>query len=237
MKKGNLWIFGDSYATIPKDDFEKNKNWYWIPSLTDRLGHINFYNIAQNGVANEWSYYSFVNNLNLINPKEDTIIFIITQIERQWFFSDNVGASNHYMSGIENYVDKNQATAIKYYQKYLSDNPQDIIRAQCLVYALAFIKLKQNLNLTLLPGFREPDIDYGDNKGCLFDICINEVKGNNITAWSNWLTNSKNAGRDPRVGHLSKPNHIILTDKLYNSISNKSLLDLSTGFEQGIYNV
>lgn len=234
MKKGILWIFGDSYATIPKEDYEINKEWYWIPSLADKLGHHNFYNIAHNGAANEWSYYNFVNNLHLINPKEDSIIFITTQVHRQWFFTDNIGVSNHYMSGIENYVDKDRVTAIRYYQKYLSDNPQDHIRAQWLLYSLFYIKQRKDLNLIILPGFREDELDYGDSIGSLFDVCINEVKGKTIESWNKWLTNKKNLGSDPRVGHLSKQNHKVLTNKLYNTFVNKSLLDLSTGFEEEI---
>lgn len=233
MKKGNLWIFGDSYATIPKNDYERNKHWYWMPSLAEKLGHNNFYSIAANGAANEWSYYNFVNNLNQINSKEDSIVFIVTQIHRQWFFTDNIGVSNHYMTDIEKYVDKDNATAIKYYQKYLSNNPQDLIRAQWLLYSLEYIKERKNLNLIVLPGFRETDLDYGESKGCLFDVCVNEIKGKSFDTWWNFIVNT-HKGRDPRVGHLSKLNHTILVDKLYNSFVNKNLLDLTTGFEEEI---
>jgi len=235
MKKGKLWVFGDSYGQLPgKDDFEKLKDQLWIPMLAEKLNHSNFYNICHNGAANEWSYYNFVNNIHLINAKEDTIVFIVTQIHRQWFFYDNIGVSNHYMSGIEEYVDKDKATAIRYYQKYLSDNPQDLIRAQWFLYSLEMIKLKQAYNMIVLPGFRENDLDYGNSIGCLFDVCVNEIKGKTMEAWRNWLTSKPRSGADPRTGHLSIDNHKILAEKLYNSVVHNQVLDLSKDFKEEI---
>ena len=235
MKKGNLWVFGDSYGTFPpRVEFEKLKDRLWIPMLAEKLNHNNFYNICQKGSANEWIYYSLVNNVKLINPIEDTIIVITTQIHRQWFFYDNVGASNHYMNGIEEYVDKGQATAIKHYQKYLSDNPQDFIRAQWFLYSLEVIKARQNYNLIVLPGFRNNELDYGNSTGSLFDISVNEVKGKTIEAWNKWLANNSNLRSDPRTGHLSFENHKILAEKLHKCFLNHELLDLTQGFVEEI---
>lgn len=235
MKKGMLWIFGDSYGQLPgKGDFEKLKDQLWITMLTEKLNHVNFFNICHNGAANEWIYYNFVNNIYQIDPVHDTIIFITTQIHRQWFFYDNIGVSNHYMNGIEEYVNKDQAKAIKYYQKYLSDNPQDLVRGQWLLYALEMIKLKKEYNLIILPGFRETQIDYGDSKGSLFDICVNEIKGKNIESWSNWLIADPRQGHDPRIGHLSLKNHNVLANKLYNCAKKEEILDLTSGFFEEI---
>lgn len=235
MKQGMLWIFGDSYGQLPgKGDYEKLKDQLWIPMLTEKLNHCNFYNICHNGAANEWSYYNFVNNLHQIDADHDTIIFIVTQIHRQWFFYDNIGVSNHYMNGIEEYVDKDQAKAIRYYQEYLSNNPQDLIRGQWLLYALEMIKLKKECNLIVLPGFRENQLDYGNSKGSLFDVCINEVKGKTLKSWSDWLTAKPREGSDPRIGHLSLKNHTILANKLYNCIKKGENLDLTSGFYEEI---
>ena len=235
MKKGNLWIFGDSYGTFPsQDEFNKIKDRLWIPMLAEKLNHNNFYNICHAGAANEWIYYSLVNNVKLINPIEDTVIVIATQTHRQWFFHDNVGASNHYMNGIDEYVSKDQLTAIKYYQKYLSDNPQDLIRSQWFLYSLELIKARQNLNLIVLPGFRTTELDYGNSKGCLFDVCVNEIQGKTLKVWHKWLTGNSNLGTDPRTGHLSFENHKILAEKLHNCFLNHELLDLTQGFAEEI---
>jgi len=39
---------------------------------------------------------------------------------------------------------------------------------------------------------------------------------------------------DRRAGHLTKNNHKILEDKLYNTFTNNKILDLTTSFEEKI---
>ena len=236
MKKGKLWIFGDSYGTFhrPSDEL---KDWHWMWSLTDKLGHENFYNICQDGVANEWIYYQFIDNSSNINPETDTIIFITTQINRQWFFPDNEGVGNIHMGPLDDYVTKDQSKAINLYNKHLTDNPQNSIRFQWLLYGLNFLKEQNNLNLLILPGFENEGFFLNNNiaiKGSLLDPCINEVKGKNMQSWLNWK--GKINGKDPREGHISECNHLILSQKLYQTIKHNQVLDLTTGFEQEFIN-
>lgn len=234
MKKGNLWIFGDSYGTFHREGDEL-KDWHWMWNLTDRLNHENFYSICQDGVANEWIYYQFIDNSKNINPETDTIIFITTQINRQWFFPENEGIGNILMGPLDDYVTKDQSKAIDLYNKHLTDNPQNQIRFQWLLYGLNFLKENNNLNLFILPGFENEGFFLNKDvniEGSLLTPCINEVKGKSMKSWLNWMGGNK--GVDTREGHLSECNHPILAEKLFQSIKNKQKLDLTRGFIEEI---
>lgn len=232
MKNGKLWIFGDSYGTFHQQG-NKLKDWHWMWDLTEKLEHENFYNICQDGVANEWIYYQFIEKSKKINPETDTIIFITTQIDRQWFFLDNEGVGNIHMGPLHQYVTKSQQTAIDQYVKHLTNNPQNSIRFQWLLYGLNFLKEKNNLNLLILPGFENEGYFLNNDitiKGSLLDPCINEVKGKSIQSWVKWKL-LKN-GVDIREGHISECNHPILSQKLYETIKHKQMLDLTTDFKE-----
>ena len=234
MKKGILWIFGDSYGTFQKSGDEL-KDWHWMWDLTDRLGHENFYNICQNGVANEWIYYQMIQHADQIDKESDTVIFITTQLNRQWFFPRNEGVGNINMPEFSNYVTREQAKAVELYSRHLTDNPQNNIRFQWLLYALHFLKIYKNLNLFVIPGFENEGFDFNTEdkiKGSLFDVCMNEIKGKSFNAWGKWIESVN--GIDPREGHLSKENHPILAEKLFQYFKNKKDLDFTTGFMEEI---
>ena len=234
MKKGILWIFGDSYGTFQKSGDEL-KDWHWMWDLTDRLGHENFYNICQNGVANEWIYYQMIQHADRIDKESDTVIFITTQLNRQWFFPRNEGVGNINMPEFSNYVTREQAKAVELYSRHLTDNPQNNIRFQWLLYALHFLKIYKNLNLFVIPGFENEGFDFNTEdkiKGSLFDVCMNEIKGKSFNAWGKWIESVN--GIDPREGHLSKENHPILAEKLFQYFKNKKDLDFTTGFMEEI---
>lgn len=233
MKNGKLWIFGDSYGTFHRSGDEL-KDWHWMWSLTEKLGHENFYNVCENGVANEWIYHQLISNSPMINSETDTVIFIATQSDRQWFFTDNEGVGNINMgTSLEKYVTKSQHIAIDHYVRHLTDNPQNSIRFQWLLYGLNFLKEQNNLNLLILPGFESEGFFLNKEftiKGSLLDPCIKEVKGRSMESWLNWK--NQIGGVDPREGHISNCNHPILSEKLFQTIKHKQVLDLTTGFEE-----
>jgi len=231
MKNGKLWIFGDSYGTFHQSG-DEIKDWHWMWSLTEKLGHENFYNVCEDGVANEWIYHQLISNSPMINSETDTVIFIATQFDRQWFFVDNEGVGNILM-GVDNYVTKDQSKAIDMYNRHLTNNPQNHIRFQWLLYALNFLKRKEDLNLLVLPGFENEGFflnDHVEVKGSLLNPCVAEVKGRTIKDWQKWMY--KQNGLDLREGHLSECNHPILSEKLFKTIKNDATLDLTTGFEE-----
>ena len=93
-----------------------------------------------------------------------------------------------------------------------------------------------NLNLILLPGFESGEDGFPINgrykvKGSLFNIGVNEIKGKTIELWHKYI-NITHAGQDPRVGHLSYENHVILSKKLSNTFLNNKSLDLTTEFKE-----
>lgn len=234
MKKGILWIFGDSYGTIHRPS-DQIKDWHWMWQLTDLLGHENFYNICKDGVANEWSYQQLILHADQIDSQNDTIIFISTQLNRQWFFPGNDGIGNLNMPTYNSYVTKEEFEAVSLYRKYLTNNPQDTIRYQWLLYAINFLAIKHNLNLLVVPGFESENF-FINNKiktiGSLFDVCMHEIKGKNFDSWGKWI--GAYNGVDPREGHISECNHPILAKKLYNSIRHNADLDLTTEFYEEI---
>lgn len=228
MKKGILWIFGDSYGTFHRPGDEL-KDWHWMWNLADKLNHKNFYNICEDGVANEWIYFQLMQNSDKIT-EDDTVIFITTQFNRQWFFPGNDGVGNIMIPNLSNYVKKEEAVAIDFYLKYLTDNPQNHIRFQWLLYALNFLK-NNKIKLFIVPGFENEGFDFGAKiTGSLFDVCYKEAKGKTFDNWAKWIKSQ--GGKDPRESHISKCNHPVLAEKLYQTIVNDNDLDFSTGFKQ-----
>jgi hypothetical protein len=228
----NLWVFGDSYAIPYQNDLESRVHWQF--PLMKNLNCDGVKTFAQFGAPNEWIYNQFTEQLNEITPN-DFVIFVSTQINRRWFFPDNVGSSNFGVKHIDLAdLSSEQQTALNYYKIYLDNPIMSSINFECLCNSIHYVSEKNKINLLILPGFEQKGYPISGRyqvSGSLFDICKNEVKGKDLDSWSNFISNI-HKGCDPRVGHLSKDNHQILADKLSATFLKNKILNLEQGFRE-----
>ena len=228
----HLWVFGDSYAIPYQDNLESRVHWQF--SLMKHLNCDGVKTFAQFGAPNEWIYNQFTEQLNEITPT-DFVIFVSTQINRRWFFPDNVGSSNFGVSHSDLAdLSNEQKIALKYYMTYLDNPVMSFINFECLCNSIHRVSEKNKINLLILPGFEQKGYPISGRyqvSGSLFDICVNEVKGKDLDSWTNFISNI-HKGRDPRVGHLSQDNHEILADKLAATFLKNKILNLEQGFRE-----
>jgi hypothetical protein len=235
MKK--LWVFGDSYGYLDQDRYEQSKDWHWISLLSNSLTNSKFVTLSHYGAANEWIYYQFRQHLEQIT-ENDYVVVISTQFDRRWFFPDNVGACN---LNIRNYdtdrLSKDQRNAVNQYLMYLRNPLVGPLSFEMFCYSLHYISSIKKLNLLIVPGFEEEGFPLSGKytvSGSLFDVCKNEIKGKDVKSWYNFIS-EKHQGLDPRFGHLSKENHLVLAEKIKNTFTKNEILDLTQGFYEEIH--
>lgn len=232
-----LWIFGDSYGYLDQDKYERSKDWHWISLLANEFTNSKFITLSHHGAANEWIYYQFKQHLDLIT-ENDYVVVISTQYDRRWFFPDNVGASNLL---IQNYdtdkLSRDKKNAVKGYIEHLMNPLLGPLMFDMFCYSLHYLAGIKNLNLLIVPGFEEEGFPLSGKytvTGSLFDVCKNEIKTKTTEAWYDFIS-KKHHGLDPRLGHLSKENHIVLYEKIKNTFYKGKILDLTLGFYEEIH--
>lgn len=231
-----LWVFGDSYAVPMNKIHQTSPDWQWANTLREKLDFKILSIIAAYGVSNEWIYYKFKEHIDKIK-KEDIVIIVMTQANRRWFFEDNIGASN--LTVINESIDSlnyNQKNAVKQYLMYLTNTKLNVVYFESIFNSFYYLAEKLDLNLIILPGFEYLSQNFSNSycvTGSLFEICMDEVKGKTYKDWEKFIY-IKCKGIDTRVGHLSEINHKILSEKLFNTLTKKEVLDLTNGFEKEI---
>lgn len=228
MKK--LWIFGDSYAVSHKGDYTD----HWASSLAQKLDCRKLEIQAHNGAANEWIFFQFREHLTQISS-DDYVVFISTQVNRRWFFTDDVGSSNYAIKNLNtNNLSNEKKVALKYYMTYLDNDLMNSIIFDNMCNAVHYISEKNNLNLLILPGFEERGYPISGKYtviGSLFDVCVNEINGKHVDYWSDFISKT-HKGLDPRVGHLSWDNHNTLSEKIADTFLERKVLNLEQGFKE-----
>jgi hypothetical protein len=225
-----LWVFGDSYAELSPDQI------HWSELLSNQLDCNDMEVHSHHGAANEWIYFQFVEQLPKISS-DDFVVIVSTQINRRWFFMNDVGTSNFKLhKSTDNNLSPSENLALEYYTNHLDNTLLASILFETFCNAIHYVAEKNNINLLILPGFEERDFPLSGKyniHGSLFDICKNEVKGNSWDAWWEYIAIT-HQGKDPRCGHLSLVNHEILSDKLFNTFTRGELLELESDFKREI---
>lgn len=223
-----LWIIGDSYATHKK---QSKKYGSLEDSWIERTGRLLGENVNSNSkisITIEYIFNKFNNISHQFNEK-DILILSIPYFERRWHFR------KHPLKIF--FPTEEEQEAIDYYNHHLKHFTE--IHKTYLENFLCHvnhISKKLDLHTIMLPTFYDSekllsefnsDFKYISfpNKS-LGEISYLELKTNyrhdeTIT----WLQT-----QDPRVNHLSKLNHIILSNKIINNIKNKTKLDFTTEF-------
>ena len=231
-----LWGFGDSYLALSSSNSKDSSQEHWIHLLKTHLNCDGVELRCHPGAANEWIYLQFLSVLPKIKPN-DYIVFVSSQMNRRWFFEHDVGSSNFHINDTSmNAISSQENNALKQYAKYLANPLMASIFFENTCNSIHYQAIMNNLNLILLPGFESGADGFPINgrykvEGSLFNIGVNEIKGKTIKLWQKYI-GVTHAGRDPRVGHLSYENHVILSKKLSNTFLNNESLDLTAEFKE-----
>lgn len=225
-----LWVFGDSYAVSATGQWQD----HWAGMLCKQLACGAVEIRAHNGAPNEWIYYQLQQHVNHIG-RDDYVVFISTQINRRWLFVNNVGSSNFQVQHVQSEkLTSEEKTAVQYYRKYLDNDLMAAAIFDSVCNAVHYIAEKNNLNLLIVPGFEESGYPVSGKytvTGSLFDVCINEIKGRHYDHWYKFVSD-QHKGVDPRSGHLSEENHIILSKKIFHTFKNNEPLNLASDFRE-----
>ena len=238
-----LWVIGDSFSVDSNLINSEPVYWQWHKILTNKLQIKNTTVIAEFGVSNEWILMNLTAILN--EAKEnDIIIAQTTEPHRYWFLSDHPWYSN--IQGMldkdktfNGVISKKEATAIELYYKHIQNDEKDKLRLDSY-YALLneFNKLlaEKNVQLYTLPGFNMPY--YFPILGYKVKGTLNQVSVAEFTSeeeGEDWFI--KKQEPDRRLNHMTKENHEIFADKLYETIKYKKDLDFTKGFKQKFLNL
>lgn len=246
-----LWVFGDSYATEANAhyNYTNRSNWVWTTRLAKKLGLNRSCVVAQYGVSNEWIMTQIKGYRHHINP-EDIVVIVSSGMGRRWFFKHSPELCN--FASLWNTVlnrkefwkqerwkgkGKQVQKAIDYYLTYLADE-NDILDNTYMEMFLAWCYQAQQWgqwrNMILLAGFESMPLHSGNAiEASLFDIDGDEIDKDSIKHKQKFLNHY--GFQDPRIMHLSRPNHEIMAQKLYENIVNDTPLDFTTGFEKNLY--
>jgi len=235
----NLWIFGDSFAQLhywpARNTFDELGQWQnQLRVHTDAK----LRPLALSGSSLDYTYYKFNEVRKEIRPR-DIVIVLLTDLNRRWLWPNRPQDSSPY--AIE--LNKIEATAYKYYEAYL--NNREIYKT----YLLTFLNDLQgwtqfkHLQTMVIPCFPDVEEFVSQHKRDLFLIHIAE--GNLLDVSRKEFTSEIRddpdkfnyfCRNDLRLNHLTKSNHTILANKLYNHIMDgmANPIDLRRDFMEGI---
>lgn len=248
-----LWVFGDSYAceVNPHYNYENRCDWIWPIRLSKMLGLERTAVVGQYGVSNEYIMYQVKEYKHHIHPN-DVVVIISSGMGRRWFFKNspelsNIGSlwmtemqgkkDNFWKRDMWNGKGKQTQKAIEYYLTYIADENHQldfIYLEMFLAWCYQAQQWGQWQNMILLAGFEGMPLHSGNaTEFSLFDIDSAEIDKDNIEHKQRFLDHYD--FKDPRIMHLSRPNHEVMAQKLYENIANNKPLDFTTGFETDLY--
>jgi hypothetical protein len=242
-----LWVFGDSYAHDIKhmavsNDERKREGLFpqfqpleksWISIVSEELtGSVEHENYAMAGCANEYIFHQ----LSQAFPKfqeGDYVLVSLTASNRRWLVERCPHLANwsncKFEPDIPGSVTKDENKAIQQYARYLhSDIGSDAIY-NAIVWATIYtaqVVADFNVKFLILPGFHEIE----GIKGTLSKACFAEFDNEDT------LNKFYKKTTDNRWNHFTEVNHKVLAKKVIDYFKDIDHdLDLTTGFETGIY--
>jgi hypothetical protein len=229
-----LWIFGDSFsfrynAELPS--LENNIS-IWSEQLAKLLGCDTIEYRSNYGYSNDYIFKTVLDEIDKFE-ENDTVIVQLTDPSRRWFIKEDPTYGNYMTiltSKCNQHVTKEKKNAVKAYINYLYNEESDQS-----MYIQAFMALCQILSSTpvrnwkILPGF----VSIPGTIGTMCEIANFEFP--NQSERQKWYDTYK---IDPRQNHMSKENHTIFAEKMYNWIKNPdSQINLLDGFKKGFLHV
>ena len=216
-----LWIFGDSFVShLNKNyDIDYFPDWAWTRQLAHKL-NLNLKICALPGISNQWIAKK-INEHEENMTQGDTVIIVTSEPNRTWLLEDRPEFSNIFVNNLEKWISKKQNKAIQSYVENFGIQ-HDFISQMHYDWFLHWCrsKLSNKFMLCILPGFTNTDMhDTTDNNATLKTIDEQE-----------FAQLQDKEMYDKRLNHMSKENHTILADKVYNFLSTGEKIDLSNGF-------
>lgn len=203
-----LWIFGDSYAQ------PNNIPHQWMYLLADDLS-TEMKSLAVNSTALEFTYQRF-NIARKKIAKNDTLVIVLTDFDRRWFFKQHPEFAEKDVSPTDN---KKENKAIQLYREFLDH--KEIHRTYLIdfLYNLHALTEELELHTIILPVFEDVESFLSDKKDLfpLFNIATGKLKdiANNVDVNLNYMTTNA---------------HTALANKLVNNVKNRTSIDLKEGF-------
>ena len=236
-KLPNLYVFGDSFS-VPSQAISKSDwvDWQWTVQLSERM-NMTLNSMGEFGVSNEWIILKCNNFVKEFKPG-DHIIVQTTEAGRYWYFKDKHWFGNPFglhddLVG-EGYLSKGEADALKGYITYIHTDEKEALRQQSHYAYLNTIRWKlshEDIHMHILPGFDQPTqfpiaVTKGPVIGCLQVVSSNEfIDRKRAEEWY-----GQTDVPDQRLNHLSKDNHSLLAERLYNHITKGTELDFTKGW-------
>lgn len=222
-----LWIYGDSFAVDWKVD------WGWQRQVAALMDVGRVVNQACSGSSNEWSSMQFRDD---DQQPGDIVVYFTTANSRQWFFRDRPHLSN--LTSISDTPEAKELErtepekyrAVMDYWLHLQRDDIDLLRMQHMIDSIRVKQIERELHLQLIPSF-SADIEWTDLtpvKGDMTtDVCDREFANEQeMLLWYNQSI-------DTRANHMTLANHTVFARKLVQSLSERTQLDLTQGFDQG----
>lgn len=218
-----LWVTGDSFSNVNLEDINENA---WSVNLSKQLKY-SLANESLPGCNQDWCWRVIKKYQHEIT-QEDQIVIALTDYSRFWFYKEHPNITNSFIVDFEERInDPSKTKAAEYYIKYIQ---RDDLDAQFQEHRLGWLN-----NLVRIKGWKKPIIlqafesgietdqfpDLIFSKGCLSDISKAEEVGN-----------IEQRGIDVRYNHMCISNHKILVQKIMDTITSNSILDLTHGFNK-----
>jgi hypothetical protein len=233
-KLNKLYIYGDSFSA----DYE-GEDWIWTRSLAEQMNKLNLVNAMKNasqaGTANDWLWYHMRNDVAQWQ-QGDYVIVIPTETARQWWFEDKPEMSNimsliYAKESKELKAQRPRAVqAVEAYYESLWRHDIDIMRFEHSMVWLKMMSIQAKVDLVIMPAF-DMHMDYSGVTPTIGSLT--ETVCNGEFASEQDMNKWYSAGVDTRYNHMQRKNHAVLVQKLIDRFTEKTPVDLTTGFTLG----
>lgn len=225
-----VWVFGASGSHVIDNEPDQ-----WPRHLANLL-NTNVNSLALTGTSLDYMYQKFMEVRNDI-AENDVILISVIGFEREWLFKDYPHKSMLFAPPND---DRRYKEAIEYYIRYLQSKELQELKLINFLYNLDYLSKQKNLKTILII----PYVDIGEflnykkdlfphlhiAKGLLIEVSCNEIE-KNILRRQQYI----NFDDDRRLNHLTRSNHIILSQKIHNWITQEIPVDLTEGFVENHY--
>lgn len=229
-----LWIFGDSYAELPHENYIDHPDYIapYQQQLAELLDVDELEVHGNPGTSASWCYLKVKEKFPDIKPT-DYVFIVWTSRHRKWFIKDKPEHANIYLKDMHKIMHRDEADAIKSYIAYLKNDEQDALELNAYASAIAYSCASNGIAYIAVAGFNEDEQlmfnPYVEVEGNLGNVCFEEFVSQET--WERCLGSSGFVDR--RLNHMSWESHEALAKKLYKSLTTREKLDLTTGFPKG----
>jgi hypothetical protein len=222
---GKLLITGDSFSYTGLFDNERA----WPNQIANKL-NFKLINASLVGCSQDFICQAILDHIPVITP-DDQLIVVLTGPNRIWLFEDAPTLTHPWAGDLETTVGKDRALAAKLYFKHIQRPQLDTMH---VMFRLAWLN-----HLTVMNNWRKPlvilgfsqDLGNFSNYPNLIFSNGNLTEHVTIEEQTNPNENLFN-GYDPRYNHMCLSNHDILVEKIYQTLTLGSPLDLTYGFNK-----